>query len=305
VKIINMTLNSAVALSLAANLVAPAHAQAQTQTRTVSAHDMSNHSDFSVLETPNSGSASPTPDFITLDDYTPAGQMPRAARSSTIGGDDPHITREAFLRRYPQAGIQGYNRIARLNSLLCDTAFGAMDAIMELDLDFEKSDLSFEKLTAVYELLPKKMKGATMVMTVAQAVQTGALCLLSAGMYCIAAIASFIGSLFVNKANLKLQLAHIKLSLENIVVTRLNIHSNRITLRLDAMWAQIAAPDCLKQFPEKAARFGGSFLNALPPLRRPSAVTVSYGADNARYDARQPEKPRRAPRNDMPEWLRQ
>lgn len=215
------------------------------------------------------------PPFVMLADFTPAGQIPRAARPSTIAADTPTITRENFLTTYPQAGAVGYSRIANANRQLCEQCFANMEMILQLDILFERSDNAYDQLMGIYEALPESVRRGSRVMTITQAGATGALCALSLGIYCIAAVFTAIGNLFSNGTNRRLQLANIRLSIQNIIVTRLNITSNRVTLRLDAFWLDLVAPGCIAQFPEMAARFPNGFAASLPPLVIPAAVAFN------------------------------
>ena len=226
--------------------------------------------------TGGNASARSDPGYVMLSDFVKDGSMVRGARPENLDGETPIISREEFLRRYPDAGPEGYKRIADSNYVLCEETFEIMGIIFNLDQMFASADEEFAAITQLYNALPKDVKNATAVMTIAQAGSAGALCLLSAGLYCIAAVVVAIGNIFVSAVNKKLQLSHIVLSIANIRLTRLNIASNRVTLRLNGMWLRFAAPACAKLRPEMWGAFENSFLTAVP--------NVGYG--NATYDRR-------------------
>lgn len=195
---------------------------------------------------PNSAASTTTRDtsYVMLADLTPQGVEPRAARPSTMGTDTPLLTHGAYLARYPESGEAGYQRMRASNRQLCDEAQDIMDEVASLRLEFNNSDKDYADLMEVYNALPKSMKRHSAVMAIGQVASTGALCALTAGLYCIAAIAAGGGNLLGIHGNLKMQLANIRLSQANIRLTRTNIRSNLLTLRADDLWIRLAMPAC-------------------------------------------------------------
>lgn len=170
--------------------------------------------------------------------------VPRAARPSTIAEDSPVMDHATYIRYYPQMGERGYQKTADSNKSLCDEGRQDFAGMQNLDMLFTSSDDEYKVLNDIYDHLPSEVKLHTRVMQGTQAIQAGLLCLLSAGLYCIAAVAGNVGNIFTAESNLDLQLDNIKLSIANIKVTRLNIWSNRLTLRLDGMWLKRFMPFC-------------------------------------------------------------
>ena len=185
--------------------------------------------------------------------FTPPGGTPRAARPSTIGRDTPVMTKEEFLRRYPNSGEAGYQLIRRSTEDLCGEVGAIMSEIADLRAQFGDSNAEYVELSELYRALTKKMKRRAALMTIAQAGSTGALCALTAGLYCIAAAVSGGGNIVGIHGNLKMQLLHIKLSKANIRLTRINIRSNLLTLRADDLWVRMAAPVCAASYPDARA----------------------------------------------------
>jgi len=205
-------------------------------------------------------------------------QDPRpATKESGINETTPAMSKAMFLQYYPQMGEAGYNTIRAANKRLCSQGYTFMDELLQLDKAFIASDNAYADLQSIYEALPKDVKRNTRIMQISQAGATGALCLLSAGLYCIAAVLSFVGNLFASETNKRLQLANVRLSIENIVVTRLNIQSNRLTIRMDAFWLDLVVPYCEKVFPGMDAGTAGSFSGQFSPLPSLTQVTGRSG----------------------------
>lgn len=182
--------------------------------------------------------------YVMLAELTPPGVEPRAARPSTIGADTPLVSHAQYLVRYPASGEVGYQRVRASNRTICDEAQGISDEVAALRQAFGSSDEDYVQLMEIYSALPKSMKRHSLVTAITSAITGGALCALSAGTYCIAAIASSGGNLMQIHGNLKMQLANIRLSQANITLTRVNIRSNMLTLRADDLWVRLAMPAC-------------------------------------------------------------
>lgn len=193
--------------------------------------------------------------------------MPRPANANRgIDESNPVISHAAFVRDYPQMGEQGYQVIRSANRRLCDQGNEMMAEIQELDRLFQNSDLSYQDLQAIYNALPRDIKRSASIQLISQVGATGALCALSAGLYCIAAAVGGVGNIFGSQTNKNLQLANIKLSIANIVATRLNIRSNRLTLRMDAFWLDLVVPYCMRIFPGTQSSLAGSYSGSMAPL---------------------------------------
>ena len=232
------------------------------------------------------------PTHVLFDEAYEQGQRPMAVRKERIGLDTPALTINDSVTLF---GREATLRVAAENSRLCNMGFQYMDVIVKLDFGFAKSAIAYQQLLEIFNALPGKIKKGSRIMMISQAAATGALCLLSAGLYCIAAIFSGIGNLFTNQASKKLQLANIKLSIQNILVTQLNIDSNRLTLRLDAFWLDLVVPYCMKIFPGMGANTAGSFSAALAPLPANDNEQLSQAAnDNQRPYYYEPPARRRA-----------
>jgi len=201
--------------------------------------------------------------------------VPRSARPSTIAGDSPVVPHGEFLKRYPQAGEAGYQRIRTDNHSLCDEAHEYMAGINDLDKLFKITDDEYNVLSGVYNSLPTEVRRTTRVMQVTQAVQAGLLCLLSAGTYCIAVSVGAGGNIITAETNRNLQLANIRLSIANILLTKLNIWSNRLTLRLDGLW--------LKDFVPACHNLGYDTLSGLPPLPELPKVPEDFGKPDTKW----------------------
>ncbi len=234
---------------------------------------------------PTSPSAGEVPYVILAERVRPCSgpsgncDVPRAARPSTIAADSPTMTAAEYLAAYPQMGIEGYRRTASLNRDLCGVASEYLSSLDTLDKMFIVAGNEYDILQDIYNALPNDIRRGTTVMTIAQAGSAGALCILSAGTYCLAAVVSAGGNIFVAHVNQKLQLANVRLSVANIVVTKLNVFSNRLTLRLDGAWLKDFWPGC--------DDLGYATITGLPPL--PPVPTLpqgfgghnGYGPDNA------------------------
>lgn len=193
--------------------------------------------------------------------------MPRPANPHRgIDESTPVVSHARFLQDYPQAGEQGYQVIRSANSRLCDEGNEMMAEIADLNREFANSDLTYADLQTVYNALPSDIKRTTTIQTVASVGTTGALCLLSAGLYCLAAAAGGIGNIFGAQTNKRLQLANIRLSIANILVTRLNIRSNQLTLHMDAFWLDLVVPYCQRIFPGEMTSLNGTYSGSMPPL---------------------------------------
>lgn len=195
--------------------------------------------------------------------------IPRSARPSTVAGDSPVISHRRFIRDYPNVGETGYQRIRADNKSLCNEAQEYMVGLNDLDQLFKVSGDEYNVLTDIYNSLPAQVRLTTRVMQVTQAVESGALCVLSAGLYCIAAVANGVGNIVTAETSKDLQLANIRLSIANIAVTKLNIWSNRLTLRLDGIWLKYFVPACHK--------LGYDTISGLPPMPALPKVPDSFG----------------------------
>lgn len=281
------TVGTFLAFSLVVNLTAEAQAQVVPSARNTA--PQYSPAPATPAPTPQAAAAAGDPGYVMLAEIvkpcseSDAGQIlaartmgkaptvycqdPRpATKESGINETTPAMSKKMFLQYYPQMGENGYNTIRAANKRLCAQGYTFMDELLQLDKAFIASDNAYADLQTIYDALPKDVKRNTRIMQVSQAAATGALCLLSAGLYCIAAVFSFIGSIFASETNKRLQLANIRLSIENIVVTRLNIQSNRLTIRMDAFWLDLVVPYCEKIFPGMDASTAGSFSSQFAPL---------------------------------------
>lgn len=183
---------------------------------------------------------------------------PSPITPATADPTSPAVDHDTFVRNYWQYGEEGYASFAASNRLMCDDALAWATGMLNVDSLFGASDEVYKAfIYDVYNNLPDEVRLHTRVMQVTQVVQGVTLCLLSAGLYCIAAAVGAVGNIFTAESSLDLQLANIRLSIANAFVTRLNIWSNRLTLRLDERWVMIVTPFC------KAM---GIVLPQLPPL---------------------------------------
>lgn len=172
--------------------------------------------------------------------------VPRAARENTLAEDTPMVSQTAFLRDHPNAGVEGWQRIVDSNTNLCEWARETWNLLQQLDTEYLGAEATYEELMLIYNDLPQAVKNATRVMTVSSAVATGALCLLTAGLYCLAAAANAVGYWAVSRASERVTLANIRISIANIKLSRLNITLSRITIRLDGRWLYFAVPACMR-----------------------------------------------------------
>lgn len=186
------------------------------------------------------------PGYIMLDGVPQRGTLPLGVRPMSFGVDTPVMTKEQFFAMYPVEGMGAYNRIRAANQQVCGMANDFLDELMQIDQVFKSSQEEYKALQELYEHLPSTVKRATAVMTIAQAGTAGALCALSAGLYCIAALASAGGNVMTAFSSRSLQLANIKLSIANIRVTNANIRLNRVSVRLNAWWINSAIGACQK-----------------------------------------------------------
>lgn len=172
---------------------------------------------------------------------------PSASTENDFRGDSRRMTRAQFFARWPNAGEIGWTQALSATDDLCEMARGTWELIQEADRQLASADLDLTDLEAIYAQLPNEVRRATRIMTVAQAASTGALCVLSAGLYCIAAAATLVGNFFTGRMNQRLQLVHIRLAVVNIAVTRANIVLQRIHIRLTTAWMTYAMPACFKR----------------------------------------------------------
>ena len=171
---------------------------------------------------------------------------PAPALPSTISGATPIVDWSQCVNRFGQRSCtEVWDPIARDNQGLCTLAAQAMKDLAALQLSFGTDEEDLKFLQSVYEDLSPELKRSTRIMQGAQAVQAGFLCVLSAGSYCIAAVAGAAGNITVANSNLKLQLANVKLSIVNILVTRKNIRLQSIHVELTGQWIPKFAPLCV------------------------------------------------------------
>lgn len=199
----------------------------------------------------STGAAAPAasgndPGYVMLDTVPVRGTLPLAVRPTSFGEDTPVMSRDQFLAMYPVEGMGAYNRIRASNQRVCGMANDFLNELLSIDVIFKNSQEEYKALQELYERLPTRVKAATAVMTIAQAGAAGALCVLSAGLYCIAAVASASGNIVSSFSSASLQLANIKLSIANIRVTNANIRLNRVSVRLNAWWINTAITGCGK-----------------------------------------------------------
>lgn len=172
---------------------------------------------------------------------------PSASTESDFRGDSRRVTREQFFARWPNAGQVGWAQALSATDDLCSMARETWSLLQSADEQLAQADLTLQDLEAIYAQLPREVRNATRVMLVSQAVSTGALCVLSAGLYCIAAAATLVGNFFTGRMNQRLQLVHIRLAVVNIAVTRANIVLQRIHIRLTTAWMDYAMPACFRR----------------------------------------------------------
>lgn len=172
---------------------------------------------------------------------------PSAATESDFRSDSRPMTREQFFARWPNAGITGWNRALEATSDLCEMARETWDLLQAADVELANANLQLADLEAIHAQLPDEIRGATRIMTISQAMATGALCVLSAGLYCVAVFASFVGNFFTGRMSQRLQLVHVRLAVINIAITRANIVLQRIHIRLTTMWMDHAIPACFRR----------------------------------------------------------
>jgi hypothetical protein len=170
----------------------------------------------------------------------------------------PTYSHDEFIAKYWQLGEEGYQRYRDSNRVLCNDALSWATGLQNIDTLFQASDEVYKAfIDDVYSQLPDEVRLHTRVMQIAQAAQAGLLCVLSAGLYCIAVVVGAVGNIFSAESSLDLQLANIRLSVANSYVTRLNIWLERLDARLMQRWVQIVTPFCVKI---------GIVLPTLPPM---------------------------------------
>ncbi|HVX90572.1 MAG TPA: hypothetical protein VHC20_02960 [Candidatus Paceibacterota bacterium] len=169
---------------------------------------------------------------------------PSPVTKDTISGTTPIVPEDEYIKRWPNSGKEGYDAIVAQNCELCNYAHEMIANLNTLDQLFIQSDLTYQELTDIYNSLPSSVRAKTRLMQASQAAQAGFLCILSAGIYCIAAAVGAVGNILTAEGSLQLQIANIKTSLATIVMARLNLYSNRVTLRLDGMWLKFAISSC-------------------------------------------------------------
>lgn len=167
-----------------------------------------------------------------------------AANVSNISRYTPAVTEAYYKEHYPNAGQAGWDRARKTTEDLCAEANGIMADLYLSAGRLNRTDLTYDDLGKLYDGMPKKLKRHAAVMTVGQAASTGALCLLSAGLYCIAAAAGGVGNIVGIQGNLKMQLANVKLSQANIYATNTNTMLARTNVRATSMWVKFAFPAC-------------------------------------------------------------
>lgn len=172
---------------------------------------------------------------------------PSASTEGDFRGDSRIMTRSQFFARWPNAGEVGWAQALSATNDLCEMARNTWDLLQAADEQLAQADLTLQDLEAIYAQLPREVQNATRVMLVSQAVSTGALCVLSAGLYCIAAAATLVGNFFTGRMHQRLQLVHIRLAVVNIAVTRANIVLQRIHIRLTTAWMDYAMPACFRR----------------------------------------------------------
>lgn len=212
---------------------------------------------------------------------------PRAARPSTIATDSPTVSHAEFLRKYPQLGEAGYQAIATANKKLCDEGYSHLTGMSNLNVLLGLSDNEYQVLDGIYQALPDEVRHSTRVMQTSQAVSAGFLCVLSFGLYCIAAVVNAAGNIVTAETSMHLQLANIRLSIANIVLSRLSIWSSQLHLRLEELWLNDYMPFC------KGMGYAPVVLPPMPPLPKlpegfgESSSTIPPQAPPANDDGQQ------------------
>lgn len=168
------------------------------------------------------------------------------ANTSNLNRFTPVMNEQQYNKAYPAKGKAGWNRARMTTEDLCAEANGIKIQLYIVAGRLNRTDLTYEDLGRLYEGMPKSLKRHAAVMTVAQAVTTGFLCVLSSGSYCIAAAAGGVGNIVGIHGNLQMQLAHVKLSQGNIYATNTNTMATRTYVRATSMWVQYAFPACQK-----------------------------------------------------------
>ncbi len=187
--------------------------------------------------------------YVLLGDLPPSGGTPHAARSFEVDRNTPVVSRSEFMRRYPAQGAAGFDRISAANEDLCGESNSILDEIGSIRTEFQAVDDDYAALQQVYEALPGSMKRHAIITTVAQAGSTGALCALTAGLYCIAAAVAGGGNILSIHGSLKMQLANIRLSQANLRHSRTTIKADLVWARATTLWVRMVAPYCTRYYP--------------------------------------------------------
>lgn len=178
-------------------------------------------------------------DYVILADRVAPGGYPRAAYPGTISEDSPTMGREKFLKYFPELGVEGFERLKASNKRLCIKAAGWMERLGVLKLRVEASGKEYEALAAIYAALPADVKRATYIVQASQVVSGVALCVVSAGAYCIAAAVVSVGNIFMSQSNRKLSLMNIRVTAANIALTQASIDFNLLALDIYTEWVPL------------------------------------------------------------------
>ncbi len=243
VSLAKQLMKDALLMLIALSLVLPTIAEAQTGNGVVPGGSVNTQTSSIPQSTGGAPNCASQGGCAILGDMGTDG-LPREALPGNIGPNTEMVTWQEYHARWPKATRADFERIQRANGTICDEAQGIVNDVYGLQMDFASSDDDYANLQQIYDALPGKMKKHAAVMTVTSAVTTGALCALTAGLYCIAAIASGGGNIIGIHGNLKMQLASIQLSQANIKLSRTTIRADQVWGRSMTLWVRLAMPAC-------------------------------------------------------------
>lgn len=156
---------------------------------------------------------------------------------------------EDFVRQYPKQGEAGFRRIQDENAEVCSETGSIVREALAISAEANEIDGQLSELDPILVKLGREQNSASLLSMGAAVVSTGFLCALSGGLYCAAAGASGLGSIFQSKAHRQTLKVDRKMRVINVRQSRLQIRATLLTMRANILWANAMQGYCLKVYP--------------------------------------------------------
>jgi hypothetical protein len=180
----------------------------------------------------------------------PDGFSQGGVRAVRRGDNDRGVmTLDDYLQRYPQQGEAGFRRIQQENAQDCAKSGEIVRKALMIASKAQAIDGDLYALYGTIYKLGKKQNTAFLLNAGAQVVSGGALCALSAGLYCLAAGVGALGNLFQSGAHKATQKVDRQMRIINTDQSRLQIEGMLLNMEATIYWAEVMQDYCLITHP--------------------------------------------------------